>query len=85
MESYLSLMKHLKMVPFLIVSSVDCVPQGTCLGPLFFVLYSNDINYLFADHSTMLISNSNHELLAAKADYYLYRLKNIKDLKINNN
>ena len=59
------------------------VPQGSCLGPLFFLLYSNDLNYLasglpliqFADDSSLLISDMNLGLLAERANFYLYKLQ----------
>lgn len=54
---------------------LDCelgVPQGSCLGPLFFILHTNDLNYLigdlllflFADDTSLVITGSDSRLVA---------------------
>jgi hypothetical protein len=76
---------------------IDCnlgVPQGSVLGPLFFIIYTNDINYLlidvllilFADDTTLLISNTCPKLLALTVNVILGRIQdwcNFNKLSLN--
>ena len=66
-------------------SAINCnlgVPQGSVLGPLFFIIYTNDINYLlqgvlqilFADDTSLVISSKCPELLALNVNLVLGRI-----------
>ena len=70
------------------------VPQGSCLGPLLYIIYVNDINYLlesmnlilFADDTTLLVRDLDSELLAVKVNFYLSKIVdwcNFNRLSIN--
>ena len=90
LQSYLSDRKQYVSIPTtdsngegdLIVNDFG-VLQGSCLGPLFYLLYSNDLNFLvnttplilFADDSALLVSDKDHRLLAARTNFYLHKLQ----------
>ena len=76
-----------------ILASVG-VPQGSCLGPLLYLMYANDLNYLipdissimFADDTTLIDKNVNLKLLIFMMNTYLakfYDWCNYNKLAIN--
>ena len=98
MESYLSNRKHYVAIDDVcsdsLVSSVG-VPQGSCLGPLLFLIYTNDLNYLlndtepvlFADDTSIVHSHEDPAVLGAQLNYCLYSILdwcNYNKLALNN-
>jgi hypothetical protein len=70
------------------------VPQGSCLGPLLYLLYTNDINYLlkdtnvvlFADDTALVERNASPKLLLYSLSCYLNMIldwSNYNKLSIN--
>ena len=71
------------------------VPQGSCLGPLFYLIYANDLNKLmnnlravtFADDTTIVESCHSIEILTLKLNYILSQVldwSNYNRLALNN-
>ncbi len=71
------------------------VPQGSCLGPLLYLVYTNDLNYLIkdlplilsADDTTIMDKCTNPDLLAFRVNFYLCQILDWCDfnkLVINN-
>ena len=63
---------------------IDGVPQGSILGPLFFLLYINDLPYaisdlstpiLFADDTSLIISNPDNQKFVKTVNETIHRLK----------
>ena len=83
--SYLSNRKHYvrierkdsKVLPFRVG-----VPQGSCLGPLFFIIYINDLNNLlndlesimYADDTTLIYQHTVPDQLLLKMNFILYKV-----------
>ena len=65
-----------------LTTTTTCVPQGSVLGPLPFLLYINDITncsdklkfYLFADDTSILYSNKNLKSLELEVNVELNKL-----------
>jgi hypothetical protein len=83
--SYLSDRRQYVEVPLGKSGIQNCdigVPQGSCLGPLFFIMYTNDLYKLlnnigmvtYADDTVIADHSHNPDVLSFKLNYYMYKL-----------
>jgi hypothetical protein len=96
-RSYLLGRKHFVVVNDCESSCIDCnvgVPQGSCLGPLLYILYSNDLNYLFnmlnmimfADDTSLIVTSRYPTIISARLNNVLQKISdwcNFNKLAIN--
>ena len=72
-------LSQLTVLSFLLKPLVLAVPQGSVLGPLLFLIYINDLNFLvknstvhhFADETNLLYINKSLKLLCKNVNYDL--------------
>ncbi len=58
------------------------IPQGSCLGPLLYLMYTNDLNYLikdlplilFADDTALMDKCINRDHLSFRVNFYLSQI-----------
>ncbi len=95
--SYLSNRKQHVYVNYSLSNTVIShigVPQGSCLGPLLYLIYTNDINYLlkntnvvlFADDTAVAETSTSPALLLYSLNYHLRKIldwSNFNKLSIN--
>ena len=84
-KSYLQNRKHFVKIGNSVSDMMTCnigVPQGSILGPILFLIYINDLPQacnlakpiIFADDTTLLISNKNHSNLVTDLNHELNEL-----------
>ncbi len=96
---YLSNRKHYVCIDGIYSESLEStvsVPQGSCLGPLLFFIYTNDLNYLlenevnpvlFADDTSIAYCCEDPAVLGVKLNCWLYKILdwcNYNKLALNN-
>jgi hypothetical protein len=63
LRSYLANRSHFVNIGYCsssqLLASVG-VPQGSCLGPLLYLMYANDLNYLIPDISSIMFADDTY-------------------------